>query len=331
MEAVDRLQQQTRGISADTATAWRNGQLPAEPLVTGQSLTAGGEVTKQNGGGSGGGGFTGYQMNTRWSVMRLSYNGLSSASVDVSSPATFGSSLLNPGSQTQSINLFWKGTLGESTQYDRLVDAVADILDGYERPTGKPNEGHQPCYNKLKARFVSGIVPSDAKGFRPIASKIIRFYEAHASQTTPSQNNTPASNNPPQVQTSLPADVQLVWGPYFNVGFSQITFTNGSKSSASGSLIFPSLGVETQYGDVTDPNKLHFGLQVGATARWLSGSVPYDMVPKGIRRVLGIEARVFAQYGSGTLYIQYTRMAGTLPSFSASQVTFGTQINVLTF
>jgi hypothetical protein len=55
------------------------------------------------------------------------------------------------------------------------------------------------------------------------------------------------------------------------------------------------------------------------------------MVPKGIRRVLGIEARVFAQYGSGTLYIQYTRMAGTLPSFSASQVTFGTQINVLTF
>jgi hypothetical protein len=392
-------------ISADDATAWNldnNGTLPPEPQVTsGQSPTLGATAVKNASGGGGGGAFLGYQIVTPQSQIRLSYNGLSASSVNTTSTdGSLGSALLNPGTETQSFNLFILKTFNGRSKYDLLVAAVSDLLKLYVSNPTKTPLSNEDSYDRIKGLFPQ-LVPADAtKGnFRPLAAKIIRYYEDNqaaakkqGSDSTP-QSPAPAGDpkpggaaiqmaipptggggagNPPtgqestnqpvqgnnasqnasqqnssdQNDTSNPGDVQLVWGIYANIGFAQFTLNNGTQTSgtkatsttpaslsAPTSLAFPSLGIEARYGDVTDGNKLHFGAQLGVTARWVFGdAVNTSLFPSSDRKLLGPEALIFAQYKSATLFVQYTRMAGSgISQFSGSQITIGTQINLFQF
>jgi len=448
MDGVYWLLQRGR-ITADDEAAWdlnNQGTLPAEPLATGGNFTVGADVQKNSGGGVGGVAFTGYQLASPSTTFRIAYNGLSATSVSATSgTSTAGSALLNPGTQTQSLNVLYLKTFGHSTQYDRLVAAVATVLSEYAvksatgpnpapvqtapaqptpagptpaapspagptpaapSPAAPTPAGQTPIaptpaappparptpaapapagptpaapapagptpaapapagptpagpvadtpvansdYCQLAAAF-QGLVPKkkcDFAAFRPFASAIIAYYEscpsstggtqAGGTQTTNSNNgnsnNGNSNSSQPQTQTSQRADAQWVVGTYLNLGFSDLTFTSSSSASNSAIVIFPSLGVEANYGDVTSSTKMHFIVQAGLTGRWLTGYGVYlEPALLSNTHILGLELRFIAVYGSAGLYVQYTRMAGPdLSGFSGNQITIGTQINIASF
>jgi hypothetical protein len=329
---------------------------PSEPEDVSHTFQIGGTISNSitGGGGTGGGLVPAYSLSTNAYSLLFALNfttgktvgNSSSGSTPAADAASSASSitsgqgalLLNPGSSALGVNFLGIWYFSPPTGlYDRLIEGIAGEFDARSTAQGD-----------LKAAL--DLVASSVPGTSVVTNRrhrhslgVLTLDLAERATVADEQDKGVAPQPAPaptdEVVKIPRGNIKGVWGLYSRLGVAFLDFAGSNsaadatnKTTASGGVFSPAVGLQYMLGDYTDDTKIHFGFQVGATARLIFGDITQgsNMI---LRRNLiehtqffSPEVTGFVSYKNIRPYVRWTNMNGAVPGLSGSQVVFGADL-----